>query len=341
MTHTPNLAELPVRGDFAGKALVGPFAPSAAAMDSSAPLYGMPPEALYLWGTLRDDHGDLHTIMRRIPHDGEPRSRKRLVLQSTVGGADALRIHPCGRVTAAHVEPIRELLPPDAIEWRSNPDRGGSALSGSLEQQVVRVGRGGHVRPAGNPRWAGDAVVRARCSREHGLRCHDLPASRDDLGSSLPRIHWLRSGPHVRGRGGLPNPRSADRGRLRTPLVTWATRFTDGSLEAGHFMLGNDRFGFGIVTDENEQVRCTTDVDGEVTFDESGYWQTSARFALASVEYEFFPCRRKGRMLDLGPIPNPQVEGRWQRVDETANLQCGSPGERPFLATERPRVTTP
>jgi AcrR family transcriptional regulator len=63
-------------------------------------------------------------------------------------------------------------------------------------------------------------------------------------------------------------------------------------------------------------VRCTTDVDGEVTFDESGYWQTSARFALGSVEYEFLADER-GRMPDLGPIPNPQVDGRWQRVGET------------------------
>jgi hypothetical protein len=46
--------------------VVGPFQPDAASMDSDAQLFGMPPEALYLWGTLRDVEGDLHTMMRRI-----------------------------------------------------------------------------------------------------------------------------------------------------------------------------------------------------------------------------------------------------------------------------------
>jgi hypothetical protein len=33
-------------------------------MNPDEPLFGMPPEALYLWGTLRDAEGDLHTIVR-------------------------------------------------------------------------------------------------------------------------------------------------------------------------------------------------------------------------------------------------------------------------------------
>jgi hypothetical protein len=112
---------LPGRGDFEGQAMVGPFEPDAASMDSDSPLYGMPPEALYLWGTLRDDDGDLHTIMRRIPHDGRPTGRRRLVVQSTIGGAGELRMHECGRQSAPHVDPIRELIDADTIEWRSNP----------------------------------------------------------------------------------------------------------------------------------------------------------------------------------------------------------------------------
>lgn len=63
-------------------------------------------------------------------------------------------------------------------------------------------------------------------------------------------------------------------------------------------------------------VRCSTDVDGEVTFDEANYWQTGARFRMGDSEYEFLPDPR-GRMPDLGPIPNPQVDGRWRRVGDT------------------------
>src|SRR3954447_11860073 len=113
--------DLPPRGNFGGQAVVGPFAPDAASMYSDDPLFGMPPEALYAWGTLRDDEGDLHTIMRRIPHDGAATSRRRLVVQSTVGGADCLRMHPSGLASAPHVHPIRELVGDDAVEWRSDP----------------------------------------------------------------------------------------------------------------------------------------------------------------------------------------------------------------------------
>src|SRR5215212_4605222 len=94
---------LPGRGDFGGQVVVGPFEPDAASMHSDEPLFGMPPEALYLWGTLRDVEGDLHAIMRRIPHTRRPTSRRRLVVQSTIGGADNLRMHPCGRGSAPHV----------------------------------------------------------------------------------------------------------------------------------------------------------------------------------------------------------------------------------------------
>ncbi len=316
MRHQLDSATLPGRGDFDGKALVGPFAPSAQSMDSSAPLYGMPPEALYLWGTLRDDEGDLHSIMRRIPHDGKPTSRRGLLVQSTTGGGETLRIHPCGKQAAAHVDPVRELVGDDAIEWRSNPAAQGAPFrarwandtcewieEGTFELQGKLVGPGMQwYVPGVHGSMAYVATIYQLEGTILGRSCRGF--------IGFDQVHMYAGGEVYRTLDPL-----IERGYEHL-WYTWATRYTDGSIEAGHFMLGNDRFGFGIVTDENEQVLCTTDVDGEVDFDESGYWQTAARFALGAREYEFLADER-GRMPDLGPIPNPQVDGRWQQVGET------------------------
>ena len=94
----------PKRGEFEWQPLVSSFEPSAEDMNADRSYFGMPPEALYLWGSLRDDEGDLHTILRRIPHSAaSPQGGwRRLVVQSTSGGKDHLAMHSCGRGSAAN-----------------------------------------------------------------------------------------------------------------------------------------------------------------------------------------------------------------------------------------------
>ena len=307
---------LPGRGDFSGQTLVGPFQPNAASMHSDAPLFGMPPEALYVWGTLRDDQGDLHAIMRRIPHNGKPTSRRRLVVQSTVGGASELRMHDCGLGSAPHTNPVRELIGDDAIEWRSNSEVDGAPFRLRWANETcewVEEGtfelRGTLIKPGmqwcvPGPR-AGLAYIATIYLLEgtiFGRPCRGL--------IGFDQIHMYEGGEVYR----TLDPLIED--GLEHLWYTWATVYKDGSLDAGHFMLGNERFGFGILTDENGNVRVETDVDGEVTYGDDGYWQTGARFNFGDAEYEFLPDDR-GRMPDLGPIPNPQVEGRWRRVGDT------------------------
>jgi len=101
--------------------------------------------------------------------------------------------------------------------------------------------------------------------------------------------------------------------------VTWytfATRYTDGSIDAGHVLIGNDLMGFSILTNENGKVRFTYDTDCIVNLDPGGYWHTGIDAQLFGEEWELIADPR-GRMPELGPIPNPQLEGRWQRKGET------------------------
>jgi len=311
------LSELPGRGDFGGQVLVGPFQPDARSMDSDAPLFGMVPEALYVWGTLRDDEGDLHTMMRRIPHNGKATSRRTLVVQSTMGGADSLRIHPCGRNSAPHTDPVREVIDDDTIEWRSNETVEGAPFRLRWANETCE--------------WVEEGVLylTGTLVRPGMQWCVNGPRSGLAYIATIYQLEGTIFGRRCRGFLGFDQIYMYEGGEVystKDPLIedglehlwyTWATRYKDGSIDAGHFMLGNNRFGFGILADESGRVRISTDVDGEVTFEPlSNYWQTGARFAFGNDEYEFIPDER-GRMPDLGNIPNPQVDGRWRRVGDT------------------------
>jgi hypothetical protein len=54
-------ADTPRRGDFGWQALVSAFEPTLDDMMSNRAYFGMPPEALYLWGTFRDQDGEIYT----------------------------------------------------------------------------------------------------------------------------------------------------------------------------------------------------------------------------------------------------------------------------------------
>ena len=307
---------LPGRGEFGGQVVVGAFQPDAASMHADDRLFGMPPEALYLWGTLRDVEGDLHTIMRRIPHDGKPTSRRRLVVQSTIGGADALRMHPCGIDAAPHVDPIRELIDENTIEWRSNPEASGKPFRARWANETCEWVEEGTFELTGTlvkpgMQWY---VPGKRASMAYVATIYRLQGSIFDRPCEgligFDQIYMYEGGEvyqHL-------DPLIED--GLEHLWYTWATCYRDGSIDAGHFMLGNNRFGFAILTDEHQNVRHTTDVDGEVFYGDDEYWPIGARFRMGSTEYEFLPDER-GRMPDLGPIPNPQVDGRWRPVGDT------------------------
>ncbi len=309
------MAHLPRRGDFEWQPLVSPFQPIAADMDSDRSYFGMPPEALYLWGTVRDDAGDLHTIMRRIPHRDEPKgSRRRLIVQSTIGGTDHLAMHPVGREAAPN-DGFSRVLTGDRVIWSSAPDARGKPfevwwedgrcawreegafdLAGTMVQPALQW-----YLPGRDAGMYYAAMIFELEGEIFGRPCKGL--------IGFDQIHMYEGGEMYQKKDALIGE------KLELVWYTWATRYQDGSLDAGHFTLGNDRFGFAVLGDEHGDVRWDYDVDGEVTYGEDGYWHTGISYAALGEKWEFIPDER-GRMPDLGPIPNPQLEGRWRRVGD-------------------------
>jgi hypothetical protein len=114
---------MPRRGDFGWQPLAGAFEPTIEDMLSDRAYFGMLPEALYLWGTFRDEGGEIYCPMRRIPAGiakGAKDTRRRFYLCATPGHNDGMYMHPVGKNSAPNDGCLRT-LESGIIHWRSHP----------------------------------------------------------------------------------------------------------------------------------------------------------------------------------------------------------------------------
>src|SRR5262245_36874688 len=123
MTSTPDPRYphgRPRRGDFGWQPLVSAFEPTLEDMMSDRTYFGMQPEALYLWGTFRDEAGEIYCPMRRIPAalpGGARDTRRRFYLCTTLGHDDGMHMDPAGRDSVPN-DNCRRTLERDRIHWR-------------------------------------------------------------------------------------------------------------------------------------------------------------------------------------------------------------------------------
>lgn len=316
--HTlKNGKKIPGMGEFAFQPVVGAFQPTLESMANVEPMMGMDPEGLYLWGTLRDEDGNMYCPMRRIPFDlpgSKQDTRRYFYLQHNVG-ADHFKLDKVGRRSAPNDGHLfgRE---GDKIVWRSHPDAPGNPFLAEwtpescrwVEEDTMDI-TGTLIKPG--LQW----YIPSRTAAMSYVAC-------------IMKMEGTILGKKVRGLIGFDVMYMYTGGecyvtkdalvqeKLELCWYTWATIYKDGTLEAGHFLIGNDLMGFAITTNEKEEVRFTYDVDCEVTFGPDNYWHTGIKAKVFGEEYEFIPDPR-GRMPELGPIPNPQLDGRWRKVGDT------------------------
>jgi hypothetical protein len=296
------------RQDFGWQCVVG-----SVDMDPSdytrTTMLGLPMSQTFLYGTVRDSDANTWSPMRRLSSDDD--YGENLLLQ-TNDGSDDIRIHRAGRGTARGHGHVRT-LEREVLHLESNPDAAGAPFSMQADARTLR--------------WVEEGTLELEGSAvPPGLHWH-LP-DRDKGMYYLSQIYEVAGAILDREvRGFIPMDQLWMHGRVYVDDVligeqaevlwyTWATRYTDGSFEGGHFMVGHRRLGFAIVYDEIGRVSATTDVDAHVTLDGAGPWPERIDLTAAGVEWEFLPAPG-GRMVDLMPIPNPQIEGRWRRVGDT------------------------
>jgi hypothetical protein len=261
---------------------------------------------------MRDPEGVIFTPMRRLY--GGDGGKERLLVQTTLDGAETLRIHPAGAHTAR------------STGWRRSFQDGVFSLECSDSSSDARFRL---VSDGTKLEWTEEGTLDL-----HGLivapGLHWYLPGRDTgmyYASQLFELEGVILDHPVRGFIGfddiyLPPGIRIYQGdalvgeRLEVLWWTWATRYKDGSLDAGHFLFGHDRLGFALLTDEGGRVTATTDLQASVTLGPDGVWPARVDLSAEGVDWEFIPDE-KGHMVDLMPMPNPQTEGRWRRAGDT------------------------
>ncbi len=271
---------------------------------------GLPLSNTFIYGTLRDGEGTMFLPMRRIK--GGDGGRERFLLQSSLD-ADAIHVLPVSRRSARSTDVVRGWDDDGCLRLESAPGVEGDSFKVTASADSFSWREGDTAEFEG--RLVGP-----------GLHWH-LP---DDVGgmyyaSRLFEVEGNVLGREVEGFVALDDLYMHGTVYVDDILVgeeaeiawyTWATRYEDGTLDGGHFLYGHNRLGFALLTNERGEVVATSDIRGEVTLDDGGSWPEGILLRAGGETWEFLPDPR-GRMVDLMPIPNPQVEGRWRRVGDT------------------------
>lgn len=312
----------PPVGHFGWQAMVGPHQPSPAAMIDGRGYFGLVPEGTFLYGNLRVEDGGMFEVTRRIPASDADRGMSGLIVQSTLNPDDVLHIDT--QVSAAAGTSLgctRTVEDGDrrAI-WSSASGAHGKPWRVSMTRDLVT--------------WVEDDLLDLTGELlPPGLQWY-VPGP--DKGifyvSQLFEVHGTVSGRGVRGFIGLDRTFMPEGGmlyvkkdvlvgeQLHNAWYTWATRYTDGTYDAGHFLLANDRGGFALLTNERQEIVRTTAVTGEVFPGEDRNFPKGIALEVDGEKWEFLPDPR-GIMPDFlsssKKLPTPQNEGRWRRVGDT------------------------
>ena len=201
---------------------------------------------------------------------------------------DGMHMHPIGKHSVPN-DGFTRTLEDDRIHWRSNPQQRGNPFhvtwtpdecswkeEGAMDIKGKLVKPGMHWYLPG--RDAGMYYVANIFEMEGTILGKKV---RGMIG--FDPIHMYEGGEIYKTKDALVQE------KLELVWYTWATRYKDGTIDAGHFTLGNDMFGFAILTNEKGEVRYTYDVTGEVDFGKNGYWQEGIKYSAFGEQWEFIP----------------------------------------------------
>lgn len=304
---------------FGSKPIVGPHQSAAATMLDERDLLGLPRQSAFIYGNLRDADGNMSEWVRNFKFDGV--GKQGLFVQSSAG-KDTLRILPEVFMAAA-TDYVAGMENGEGV-WKSPADAKGKPFRLTMAADGSKI------------HWVEqDSLDITGTLMGPGLQWHiPHPDGSELYVSQIYEFQGTALGKPVKGilafdKVHLPNGQQLYGGQ--DPLFrpkehhrtwyTWGTRYTDGSFDAGHFVLGTDRIGFALLTNERGELTLDTDVTGQVDLISGDIWPKGITVKTSKgVTWEFLPDP-KGRMPDMLHSTEtvaftPQTEGRWRRAGD-------------------------
>jgi hypothetical protein len=313
----------PQRGDFQWFGMGGAFEPTVEDLAAERGYFGLVPEATYVWGSFRDARGKIYVFMRRLPFNGLTEPPKERGARSTIGRravlfvqneADRIDVHPASMASGYNTdtEVRRE---GDALTW-SIPEQGEKrrALLARYRADHLAYCEEGLIDVAGSSVKPG--LHWYLPGRDQGLYyvSQTFPCEGTILGTPVTGFLFIEQA-YMREGGVLYMVNDVLVGaKTHLTWYSFATEYEDGEIQFGHFIVGHDRLGIGIVANQSGVLVNSSTVNARVARRPDG-WSDRVALDVDGEPWEIVQPESL-RILPTGHTPNRQQEGQCRRVGE-------------------------
>jgi hypothetical protein len=311
---------LPQRADFDYQCLVAPQQVTGAGLADLRDHFGLKLTKHMPFGCVRDEVGEIYAFVRALNAPGSSPNPTKFVYQSTrVGDGRHIRIDKEKSGAQALTMFPRRWLDNDTAGWSSLEGEAGKPWRLTASGTQFSWKEEGLFDLTG--KLLGNGMQWYLPGRDWGTfyvsQLYDVAGTCEDRavkGVITLDQAWMAEGGAIHFQKDL-----VVNNKMHVIWWTFATVYTDGSWDSGSFMVGHGKLGYAIFQNERGEVRCTTDIEGQVVHKPGSYFVDSAHIVLDGAErWEFVPDP-KGEMVDfVGGFPiTAQQEGRWRRVGDT------------------------
>lgn len=313
----------PRRGNFQWHGISGSFEPTLEGAADPSGYFGLVPEATYVWGTFRDADGKVYIFMRRLPFDGLTEPPKEPGVRSTIGrravlftqnDAGELQVHRASMATGYNTD-VTVDLHADRLEWRADEvDERRRGLHGSYRPDRLDYREDGLIDVGGPSLKPG--LQWYLPGQDNGLFYTSQTFACDGTVLGIPVSGFLFvEQAYMKPDSVLYMVNDVLVGaETHLTWYSFATEYEGGEFEFGHFIVGHDRLGIGIVSNQKGLLVQSSTVAAKVHRLADG-WSRRVDLDVDGEAWEIIQPESL-RILPTAHTPNRQQEGIVRRVGE-------------------------